>query len=59
MTGCNVNPVCVWAPYSVRAESEAALQAEAEGDRAAEQPVAAEEGWPRNYGQEKVSGRDR
>lgn len=59
MTGCNVNTVCVWAPCSVGAESEAALQAEAEGDRAAEQPVAAEEGRPRDYGQETLSGRDR
>lgn len=59
MTGCNVNTVCVWAPCSVRAESEVALQAEAEGDRAAEQSVAAEEGWPRNDSQETFSGRDR
>lgn len=58
-TGCNVNTVCVWAPRSVRAESEAALQAEAEGDGATEQPAAAEEGRTRNHGQETLSGCDR
>lgn len=54
-----MNTVCVWAPRSVRAESEAALQAEAEGDGATEQPAAAEEGRTRNHGQETLSGCDR
>lgn len=58
-TDCDVNTVCVWAPRSVRAESEAALQAEAEGDGAAEQPAAEEEGRPSDYGQETLPGRDR
>lgn len=59
MTGSNVNTACVCAPRSVRAESETALQAEAEGDGATEQSAAAEEGRPRNYSQETLSGRDR
>lgn len=59
MTGSDVNTACVCAPCSVRAESEAALQAEAEGDGATQQPFAAEEGRPRNYSQETFFGRDR
>lgn len=59
MTGYNENTVCVWAPRSIRAKSEAALQAEAEGDGATEQPIAAEEGRSHNYGQETLSGRGR